>query len=424
MTIELSGQQRDALKAITTWYTSPARAPVFRVFGYAGSGKTTLARRVQSELWLDDVLFGAYTGKAASVLKSKGCVPASTLHSLIYTPSGAKEAARKAAEMRAVAASAASATQRQRYEDLAREYEARAQMPAWMLKPERESALRYADLLICDEVSMVSSRLAEDLLSFRVPILVLGDPGQLPPIEGGGAFHTDTPEVLLTEIHRQAAGSPVLSLAARAREEGWLGDDAYIPTAIRLADPGHRAVLAGYDQILCGTNRTRHAVNAAVRAARGFTGQEPSAGDRLMVITNNREAGVFNGQQWTATDVREGRDDTLSIAVIDDLGEERLFPMVPKAGFTGDKGEAEVRRSCYSGPRVAMTFSYALTVHKAQGSEWDRVLVIDDFPALAYGQRKAGATKEEIDTFRRQWLYTAITRASQEIHLARTASSR
>ena len=81
-----------------------------------------------------------------------------------------------------------------------------------------ESALRDAKLLVLDEVSMVGPEMARDLLAFGKPILVLGDPGQLPPVKGEGAFNTDEPDVLLTEVHRQAGDSAIIRLATwRAR---------------------------------------------------------------------------------------------------------------------------------------------------------------------------------------------------------------
>ena len=73
-------------------------------------------------------------------------------------------------------------------------------------------------LIVLDEVSMVGDQMACDLMSFGKPILVVGDPGQLPPIQGEGAFTKDMPDVMLTEIHRQAAESAVIRLATMARQ--------------------------------------------------------------------------------------------------------------------------------------------------------------------------------------------------------------
>src|SRR6188508_3047527 len=80
-----SPEQDAALKAVADWLKIKpgSRAPVFRLFGYAGTGKTTLARHI-AEGVDGKVLFAAFTGKAAQVMRNKGCAGASTIHSLIY----------------------------------------------------------------------------------------------------------------------------------------------------------------------------------------------------------------------------------------------------------------------------------------------------------------------------------------------------
>ena len=140
--MQWSPQQEDALARVSAWLKS-GRPQVFRLFGYAGTGKTTLARHF-AEGFKGEVAFGAFTGKAAHVLRQKGCEGATTLHALIYRP---------------------------------REVE--SEEPSFVLN--RESAAAKADLIIIDECSMVDEELGRDLLSFGTPVLVLGDPAQLPP---------------------------------------------------------------------------------------------------------------------------------------------------------------------------------------------------------------------------------------------------
>ena len=88
--------------------------------------------------------------------------------------------------------------------------------PRFALNPQSDAA--HARLIVLDEVSMVGEEMARDLMSFGKPILVLGDPGQLPPINGEGAFTNDAPDVMLTEIHRQAGESAIIRLATMARQ--------------------------------------------------------------------------------------------------------------------------------------------------------------------------------------------------------------
>ena len=145
-----SPQQDAALKAVAEWLRRGDR-PVFRLFGYAGTGKTTLAKHIAEDVD-GEVAFGAYTGKAALVLRSKGCPDASTIHSMIYRSRESDEGG-----------------------------------PQFVLN--RQSPAAKADLIIIDECSMVDEELGRDLLSFGQPVLVLGDPAQLPPGERRGLLH-------------------------------------------------------------------------------------------------------------------------------------------------------------------------------------------------------------------------------------------
>ena len=167
---QFSPHQDDALKAVAQWLKAKPGAngtpQVFRLFGYAGTGKTTLARHL-AEQSDGEVKFAAFTGKAASVMRGKGCKGASTIHSLIYR-------ARESGE----------------------------EIPSFDLWDEAPAS--KAELIVIDECSMVDAELGRDLLSFGVPVLVLGDPAQLPPIQGGGFFTEAEPDAMLTEVHRQA----------------------------------------------------------------------------------------------------------------------------------------------------------------------------------------------------------------------------
>src|SRR4249920_494974 len=82
-----SPHQDAALQAVADWLKAKpghgSTPQIFRLFGYAGTGKTTLAKHI-AEAVDGKVLFAAFTGKAALVMRSKGCPSASTIHSLIY----------------------------------------------------------------------------------------------------------------------------------------------------------------------------------------------------------------------------------------------------------------------------------------------------------------------------------------------------
>src|SRR4051794_10012084 len=176
--------QDAALTAVARWLKSASvqrdKSSVFRLFGYAGTGKTTLAKHI-AEGAGGKVLFAAFTGKAACVMRSKGCPGASTIHSMIYR-------ARDSGE----------------------------ETPSFDLWD--ESPASKASLIVIDECSMVDAELGRDLLSFGTPVLVLGDPAQLPPIQGGGFFTEAEPDAMLTEVHRQAADDPIIHMSMAVRE--------------------------------------------------------------------------------------------------------------------------------------------------------------------------------------------------------------
>ena len=369
--MSLSRDQKTALDQVLAWHKRPDR-PVFRLFGYAGTGKTTLARSI-AEAIDGTVQFAAFTGKAASVLRSKGCDNARTIHSLIYRPRGEET-----------------------------EDETGEVSPTFSLN--RQSAVAKADLIIIDECSMVDEELGRDLLSFGTPVLVLGDPGQLPPISGGGFFTEAEPDAMLTEIHRQAAGNPIIQLAHAVREGGEIDYGDYgAARVIRRSDIAAEDVLEA-DQVLVGTNRTRRRYNARLRELKGFTGLLPQAGDKLVCLRNKAEKGLLNGSLWKVTSVGTKRGQGLQLLVRgeDEVG---IAPSVKiKVAAQAFESEAEVP---YQIKRRFddFDFGYALTVHKAQGSQWDRVVLFDESFAFR-------------DT-RERWLYTAITRAAEEIVIVR-----
>lgn len=227
-----SPQQAAAIAAIENWFRRGTRdQQVFRLFGYAGTGKTTITRHAIGELGLEPmdrtggsggVLYAAFTGKAALVMTRKG-TPASTIHSLIYKVSEAtpEEIERVTRELETLRGGlrAMGPAERSFAETQIRRLELRLadiHQPRFILN--EQSLVRDADLIVLDEVSMVGAEMASDLLAFGKPILVLGDPGQLPPIKGDGAFTDADPDVMLTNIHRQAEASAIIRLATLARQ--------------------------------------------------------------------------------------------------------------------------------------------------------------------------------------------------------------
>ena len=363
--MEWSPQQDAALKAVDRWLTK-GDAQVFRLFGYAGSGKTTLARHL-AEHAHGDVAFAAFTGKAAHVLRQKGCAGASTIHALIYRPASDEEGG-----------------------DGELMFTLRHDAPA-----------SKADLIVIDECSMVDEELGRDLLSFGKPVLVLGDPAQLPPVKGGGFFTEAEPDFMLTEIHRQAADNPIIRLSMQIREGHTPDIDAEgCRTVSREALDSEQILDA--DQVLVGTNRTRKRFNDRIRELKGHAEPTPEAMEKLVCLRNNKRKGLLNGGIWTVTLRKSPRGNKARMMVAPEDGGKQVSISVPKLMFTD--GPENVPWTQKKGADE-FDFGYALTVHKAQGSQWDKVVLFDE----SYAFRD----------HRKQWLYTGVTRAAEELILVR-----
>jgi len=361
-----SPHQDAALKAVAVWLKArPGRnntPQVFRLFGYAGTGKTTLAKHIAAGVD-GKVLFAAFTGKAASVMRQKGCTGASTIHSLIY-----------------------------------RARESEEETPSFDLW--HDSPAAKARLIVIDECSMVDAELGRDLLSFDVPVLVLGDPAQLPPVQGGGFFTDQEPDAMLTEVHRQALGDPIVQLSMEVRAGRPLMPMKHELTEVVRRGDFDPARALETDQILVGRNVTRRAYNARLRERRGISGALPVAGDKLVCLRNNRRKGLFNGGLWTVKERKARKSGVLSMRLLpdEDAGGKAVKVSVRPECFTGGIEQMEwlVRKR-----HDEFDYGYVLTVHKAQGSQWGDVVLFDESFAFP-------------DT-RERWLYTGITRAVRRL---------
>ena len=362
---EWSHEQAAAIDEVGRWLKK-GEPQVFRLFGYAGVGKTTLARHI-AEGARGETAFAAFTGKAALVMRSKGCAGATTIHALIYRASEGAEGA-----------------------------------PTFTLNADGPAS--KAGLIVIDECSMVDAELARDLLSFGKPILVLGDPFQLPPVKGGGYFTDGAPDVMLTHIHRQAQDNPIIRLSEIVRSGGDLALGDYGGTrVIKRADVEADQVLKA-DQVLVGVNRTRRAYNQRMRDLKGFREPLPVAGDRLVCLRNDRAKGLINGGLWRVETLGGVKKDFVKMTLRpeDEGARAAVKVAVLKAFFEGKESELgfALRRESDE-----FDYGYALTVHKAQGSQWDDVMLFDE--SFAFREHRA------------RWLYTGLTRAARKLTVVR-----
>ncbi len=386
MLIELSPDQDLARKFIMDWYNSKSRPPYITLGGYAGTGKTTLITYLRRQLKVDHkklkVAFCAYTGKATQVLKRKLAEhnavhfgdEVRTIHSLIY---------------KAIT-------------------DEHGFIIGWR---RRDSLDTEPNLLIVDEASMVDQEIWQDLLSYHVPIIAVGDHGQLPPVSGDFNL-MQNPHLKLEKIHRQAEENPIIKLSVIARETGLIPHGDYGDHVFKATPADASTMLENIfcnfssDQlVLCGYNSTRVKLNATIRNALGFETPEPYPGDRVICLRNNRQKEVYNGMLGYLEYInRLSKNKYLIEVAMDSYEEGHTYSGVVSAEqFGAQKTLNNILGYAKTKEMDLFDFGYALTVHKAQGSQAKKVVVFEE--------RFSRDTEEDW----RRWLYTAVTRAEEEL---------
>ncbi len=371
----LTNGQEKGLKVAIERYRH--KEPYTVIAGPAGSGKSSLVRFIIDALDLpeDKVVYITYTGKASLVLRNKGCHNAITAHKLLYhakeKPDGTFE-----------------------------------------FKPKKYLDYDYK-IIVLDECSMLPEDMWTLLLSHKVHVIALGDKEQLPPVDGDSKI-LDNPHVILDEVVRQALDSPIIRLSVDIREGKWLEYGG--PKECRVMPPERVSdkLLMGADQVLCGKNITRHCLNERLRKIK-FGEQyanKPLEGDKIICLKNDwgtladNEEPLINGMVGVLNNIK--------------LEDGRLYKPAMTADFTSNNNglykdlrmdykiftekETTVNKDNWMMyPKNARAhefdYAYAVTVHKYQGSEAEKVVVYDEW----LGDRD----------FHRRWLYTAVTRSSK-----------
>lgn len=356
--MEFNQGQQTAIQLISTWYSDfvmgRTRKQFFFLTGQAGTGKTSTAYAAASacvggESMMYGVLFIAPTGKAASRLRQKGCRGAKTLHQFVYRVLGEDEEGD----------------------------------PNFVEKHTRDERPR---LIVLDEASMVGQYDMKALLKIGIPVLMLGDLGQLPPVKAPDFLNADHVDFELTEIMRQAGESNIIRAAGFVRQGKRLPLREYDDVQVRAGKPPLEELLEHADeaaQILCSYNSTRVGTNNAIREALGFSGPTPQVGEKVMCWFNQHGKNFMNGEQGIvlgfreipAEDTEEGDAQEMQLLVLRSLTNGREISV--KFNPLSFSEDPEVAKEALKAPG-GFQFGYCCTIHKSQGSEWDNVLMIEE----------------------------------------------
>ena len=362
-TFVYTDEQESCLDTLVKWVNSPSSPREYRLGGYAGTGKTTILRELRSRISRTHYsVVSAFTGKAVNVLMRKQ-VTAQTLHSLMYNP----------------------------VEDR-----------LGNITFEKKSRLQDSpSLIIVDEASMLSTDLYNDLKSYGTKLLFVGDPGQLEPVGDNPNLmaHCD---LTLQKIHRQAEHSPIIQFATHIRTGGtpkyfqWKGPPQ---DALLIRDKAIPAsVFLSATQSICAKNKTRQGLNLRIRLHEGRPERGIlTLGEKLICLRNNRTLGVFNGMIFFVRELHSEGATYYECTVEDEGGNLFRRLKIWKEPFIMPLVQDIVPHL-----HAYCDYGYVITCHKAQGSEWDHVLVIDEWMPPSVWEMK-------------RWRYTAITRAAKKL---------
>lgn len=361
--ITLSQEQEEALNYIEQVWD---KRPVTVLTGYAGTGKSTVINELIRRLNINKskIAFCAYTGCAAMVLKRKG-INACTIHHLIYN------------------------TRKDKSGNL---YS--------FLKRTLDNDYK---LIIIDEGSFLNDKILDDLLSFNIPIIMLGDDGQLPPVNGKINKFMEQPNAKLTKIFRQANGNTIIDFANNLRTGVF--DYTYNDNYIKCTNELSLGMCLWAEQILCCTNKERKEINQIMRQAKGYTDNIPQVGDKLICLKNNWDNMPYTGENYELVNGMTGYVE--KILDVQFSPWQSTMEIVFALEFNRDIKYTTIidlnpflNRPVMDNKELDLfDFGYAITIHKSQGSQWDKVVVV--------AKHGFGDTKK--------LFYTAATRAIKQL---------
>ena len=380
--IELTGEQRQAIDEICHWLDNFDVKKKRRhiLTGYAGTGKSTVISDLvynldrYIDIPFDSIAVVTFTWKAADVLKKKGIPQASSIHRLIYDV----VVDNKTGEFHCY---------RKSISDLQSQCE----------------------LIIVDEASMTNKEIRDDLESYEIPILYVKDNFQLGPIkkeDSTDSFLTHV-DSSLTQIHRQALENPIIAMSMEIRngvsyfEPGNYKNCVFVRNGNSLPSKH----LLDAEQIICGYNATRIYLNNQIRELKGFDPTSyPAIGEKLIALSNCHKYGIFNGQMFVNVQNQQMfKHIPHEIRTIKLINDECIGQNV-KTYFTDVGNPKDTKYPYKDKTLVQFAYGYAITCHKAQGSQFGRTIVFNE---------PVGRTEED----KLRWLYTAITRTIDKMIL-------
>ena len=411
--MNLSSDQTRAISTILDWYNSAIRDQFITLGGYAGTGKTTVVSKLRERFPVSlRIAYCAYTGKATSVLRNKLLNTKSlykddnisTIHSLIYEPIMKDE-----------------------------------EIIGWSKKPN----IDY-DLIIVDESSMVSKDIFEDLLSYGIPIICIGDHGQLPPVSADSFNLMRDPLIKLETIHRYDSSeeSPLLKVSMLARKEGNIPFGYYGKCVLKVHKdnknvPYFIKMMDNFEDSFCivGENKTRIKLNKYFRKILKRPEEYPTTEDRVICLRNNTNSSdipIYNGMIGTITEKRN-RDKCYQVTCRFDGENDLYYGFINRENFNylNNGGSSLPSDFVYESEIVKwkkqktvgdyysvnnniirknkkvyldnFDYGYCITCHKSQGSEMKNVMVIEE------------RNYYMDDDMWSRWLYTAVTRSRENL---------
>lgn len=400
--LDLTPSQKIALEYFKEWTCNlnNSKQKALRLNGEAGTGKTWLMKQFIKTLVANTITTStiAFTGKAASRLRQATGRPSCTIHRLIYSFEGMKE-----------------------YKFFESSLD---EKKAFQEKKELKEVLR-SKCLIIDEYSMLSRKILQDLISLKKILIFVGDLDQLSPVgekhitneEFTDMFGYEVPILTLTDPVRQSEYNPILIIARKIRKglttfKEYTTTSQYTHASVRMAkDPKVDPKLFGLPEnvIIAYKNKTKDFINKKVRKSLGFKNIiEPN--EKLIIMQNDKSNNLFNGEQYSVLDAGVVRTEfgLKYCDVIIDVGDENrvvrqkisiwLDPLqTGDYNYKTTEKEAKFKYEQFQFYKslTKVAYGYAITCHKAQGSEWQTVYIL----------------LNDANYNVKNWLYTAITRA-------------